>query len=122
MNGTLGSALHTLPLEKSWPIHILQALAKFPYENRTWLGNGHVIGPYNEPVAPGTKQCGVVLLQLLGDYGQMIASDDTVINLYGVVPIYREEIEYSVVHNSEEWKKFLENLPIMVDLLRPPLC
>jgi hypothetical protein len=122
MSYEIGSALHTLPLESSWPIHILQSLARFPYENRTWFGAGHTIGPYSEPIAPGTKQYGIILLQMFDDRGRVITSDERFINLYCVIPLYREEIEYRLAHNSEEWEKLLENLPVMVDLFRPPLC
>jgi hypothetical protein len=122
MENTLGSALHTPPLEKTWPVYVLQSLARFPYENKTWLGACHTIGPYEEPIAPDTTQCGVILLQMSGDHGKMKASDGTIINLYCVVPLYREEIEYRLAHNKQEWHQLLEHLPLMVDLHRSSLC
>jgi len=119
-----GILLHDVPEEEAWPLHWLKFLAKFPHEYRTWLGPDHTIanGPDYAPLGPNTRQGGSIFLQMFDERGQMVTADDTIINLYCVIPLYREEIEYKVSHNRQEWEQLLKPLPVMVDLQRHPLC
>jgi hypothetical protein len=123
----VGKLLQNGPLEETWPIHWLKFLAKAPHEYKTWFGHSHTVpnGPDYDPLVTGTKQCGCILWQEKGEWGSMVSSDGVVVNLYRVVPLYREEMEYRLEYGQEAWCRLLEKnggLPLIVDLHRPSLC
>lgn len=49
--------------EDSWPISMLNALARLPYIYNAWIGPGHIF-TFNDYQAPGTKFQGAMLLPL----------------------------------------------------------
>lgn len=83
-----------------WPIRQLQALARMPHVHKTWLGWGHTV-PNDDPpkpFAPNTKQCGAVIVPSLlvpEDFFELKLRART-IAFFGVVPLYKEEMQLKV--------------------------
>ena len=87
-----------------WPLDLLQYLARFPHEYKSWLGFGHVI-PNSEKYVPydekSTKLCGVMLSALHESISMFHAKDGTLLNLYALMPLYKEEIDFQQKEGSE---------------------
>jgi hypothetical protein len=62
------------------------------------------------------------------NFGQLAARNGQTINLYSCMPLYPEEVEYlqqQPLDGTEQQvarERFLQNLPLVVDLHRPSLC
>lgn len=117
-----------LPYEQYWPIHVLKFLARFPHEYKTWLGWGHTMpnGPDYTPFCDGVGFGGVVLSWCGSDgrLGGLEARDGRTLRFYGVVPAYKEEIEYKLKYGMEGLDKLFreKKLPMILDIRRPNLC
>ncbi len=87
-----------------WPIRVLKILARFPWNNETWLGFGHTI-PWPEPFAENTKLTGVLLgLPAVNtlEESEMEVSPGKKVQIFQVIPIYREEMDYKVENDAEK--------------------
>lgn len=124
--GETGTLDADLPESSYWPIRMLKFLARFPHEYRTWLGFGHTMpnGPEYAPFCDGVGFGGVVLSWSGGDLGGLTADDGCRLKLYGVIPAYKEEIEYKLKYGMEGLdRRFREgDLPMVLDVSRPNLC
>lgn len=126
--GKTGDLAQDIPYERFWPIHVLKFLARFPHEYKTWLAWGHTMpnGPDYTPFCDGVGFGGVVLSWSGGDgrLGGLKAQDGRKINLYGVIPAYKEEIEYKLKYGMEGLDKLFreKKLPMILDVRRPNLC
>lgn len=109
-----------------WPLSLLRYLAKLPYEYQTFFGWGDTIsnGPRYSPFSKKAKMGGVVLFQSEDELGSLRTGDGTVINLFMVVPVYREEIEYKVKYGIEALnERFTQNrFQAIFDSDRPNYC
>lgn len=81
-----------------WPVSLIKLLARFPHQYNTWIGYGHTIPNYEnyEPYAENTKLSGAILSMLNEDISQFTTKDGTIINIYSVVPLYKEEMEFKL--------------------------
>ena len=78
-------------------------LARFPHEFKTWLGWGHTL-PNSADFVPyddSTKLCGAMLGALQENISMFRAEDGTQINMYCVIPLYKEEMEYQKEAGTE---------------------
>lgn len=111
-----------------WIISMLKASAKFPHFYDTWLGVGHTIqadenmGPYSRD----TKYCGCMVLPTMTfpkDF-QKVKSPHGVINIYGLFPLYKEELEFKIRHGYNEFIQFLikDNAKEIIDFNRANYC
>jgi len=109
-----------------WPIQILKFLARFPHMYQTWLAYGHTIpnGPQYDPLDDSVGFGGVVLTGGTGPLSSMTARDGRKINFYGLIPAYKEEIEYKLKYGMEELNKVFQEkgLSMILDPRRPNLC
>ncbi|KXL52458.1 suppressor of fused protein (SUFU) [Anaerotignum neopropionicum] len=78
-----------------WPVNLMKYLSYFPHENKTWLAFGHTLpnSEAYEPYDDSTKLCGVMLGALQEEISILRGKDGTQINLYPLIPLYKEEIE-----------------------------
>ena len=81
-----------------WPIRILKGLARFPHEHKTWMYEGHSAHWINPPapIASNTNMTSVVLLRprLIPEENQYVhVSKKKHIRLWGVYPVYHEEVD-----------------------------
>ena len=87
-----------------WPIRILKILARFPWDNETWLGFGHTI-PWPEPFAENTKLTGVLLgLPAVNtlEESEIEVSPGKKVQIFQVIPIYQEEMDYKVENDADK--------------------
>lgn len=86
-----------------WPVRLMKYLARFPHEFETWLGFGHTLPNTAEyvPYDESTELCGVILGALQENISMLRAEDGTQINLYCMIPLYREEMEYERTAGTE---------------------
>ncbi|HNS99997.1 MAG TPA: suppressor of fused domain protein [Polyangiaceae bacterium] len=90
---------------KYWPIRLLKTLARFPHACDTWLAFGHSV-PNGNPPAPfveGTKMCFALLVppvRVPPEFYDLQLSDGRVVNIYGVVPLYPEELQLKVMRGT----------------------
>jgi hypothetical protein len=84
-----------------WPIELLKVLARFPHKYSTWLGPGHTV-PNGDPPRPYTAntkmRCAFLLPPVLEvrDFWTLAVDEQTVINFFGVIPLYREEMRLNL--------------------------
>jgi hypothetical protein len=89
-----------------WPMRLLKSIARLPHLYETWIGVGHTI-PNSDPAEPyteDTEQCCAIVtpLILLPDAMESCQlSDDKKVWLYGLVPIYDDEMRYKLEHGYE---------------------
>lgn len=86
-----------------WPIRLLKQLARFPHQYSTWLGHGHTIPNYAEyePYAENTGLNGVILSALKDDISLLKTKDNNIINIYLLIPLYKEEMEYKLKNGMD---------------------
>jgi len=89
-----------------WPVRWLKQLARFPHEYDTWLGWGHTMpnGDPPEPLGPGTKFCGVLLLPSLVLGRSMDVCEigpEKRVHFLAVWPLYREEMDFKLKRGAE---------------------
>ena len=104
-----------------WPIRLLKSLARLPIESDSWLGWGHSID-HEEPFADNTKLCASVLIDVQGPEmgGQdLVLPNGEQVNFYQVIPIYREELNYKLNHDTEALLEIMGNVSLVVDPKRP---
>ena len=93
-----------------WPFRILKELTKLPHENETWLGYGHTYDN-DEEFAKGIGFCSVILInsmELSQDFTR-IELEDKVIEVFSIIPLYKEEVEYKKKYGRQKlFEKFEE--------------
>ena len=123
--GKTGDLDRDLPESSYWPIRILKFLARFPHEYETWLGWGHTMpnGPDYTPMGEDIGFGGVVL-DSLSAVEPLETKDGKRVNLFLVIPAYKQEIEYKLKYGMEELSEvFSRNkMPVVLDVHRPNYC
>ncbi len=87
-----------------WPMRVLKILARFPWDNETWLGFSHTI-PWPEPFAENTRLCGVLLgIPAVTEQKkiEIEVSPGKKVQIFQLIPIYQEEMDYKVKHDAEK--------------------
>lgn len=84
----------------AWPISMIRALARMPYNKHTWFGFCHDIdfgGAYTDEA----KFCGVLLTFFDETIEPLTLQCGDQVILYQVIPLLRSEIEYKISHGAE---------------------
>ena len=81
-----------------WPVRLLKTLARYPVQQRTWLGYGHTVPGSNAPrgFAPDTELSSALLLPPLtlpSAFHQLSLSSGSEIRFWTVVPLYNDELD-----------------------------
>ncbi|WP_379198331.1 suppressor of fused domain protein [Paenibacillus sp. GCM10012306] len=99
--------------ENYWPIRLMKMLARFPHMYQTWLGYGHTIPNTEdyEPYAPNTELSGVILFALPEEVSTVHTKDGNQVQVYFLVPLYREEMEFKLESGMDELVAKLSELP-----------
>jgi hypothetical protein len=112
-----------------WPIRWLKVLSRLPHEYQTWLFRGHTVpnGDPPRPFAANTKLCCALLLApvLFGDDFQTLdVSPEKTINFLGLVPLYREEMEFKLREGLDPLLERLDEAGVteLLDLRRVNVC
>jgi Suppressor of fused protein (SUFU) len=90
-----------------WPVRLLKILARYPFQNNTWLSEGHSV-PYGKAFAPNTKMSSALLMR-----PQLLCADPVVhvrdqeILLWAVCPLYEDESKFKQKYGFEALSKLL---------------
>lgn len=104
-----------------WPIRLMKTMARFPHQYRTWLGYGHTVpntAKY-KPYAPNTGLNSVIFDQLKKEISIFQAADGTQINIYLLLPLYKQETKYKLKHGMDALLEKLEVLGDDMTFLNP---
>lgn len=111
-----------------WIISMIKQSAKFPHFYDTWIGVGHTIqaDEVMKPYAEDTSYCGCLVLPTMTfpeDF-QKIQTPNGVIHIYGLFPLYKEELEFKIQHGFNRFVKFLikNNTKEIIDFKRENYC
>ena len=103
-----------------WPIRLLKTLARLPIASDTWLGFGHTMDNEDD-FAKDTKLCAAILTgpQDTEDGSEVctLPSGEEV-NFYQVIPLYREELEYKMVHDADALLDKMDGISFVVNPTR----
>lgn len=107
-----------------WPIRLLKTLARLPINCDTWLGWGHSVDN-RDPYCNGTGLCGSMLIYPedaeTGSDSCILPNGDAV-NFFEVIPIYREEMNFKIEHDTHALLKKMEGIGHIIDVNRPNCC
>ncbi len=117
--------IHSQEESDYWPIRQLKKAARMPIKNNAWFALGHTIRNVNdEPFASNTKLCGFSLAS--SPINNFWFRDLEKVNFYTLVPLYREELEFSKMNGYLKLLDLFQanNLPYppIVDINRPNMC
>ena len=112
-----------------WPVRWLKTLARLPHQYKTWLTSAHTVpnGDPPEPFASNTRLCGVILgLPVLfhDGFGQIAVRSDKTIQLYSMIPLYQEEMEFKLKYGAEVLFDRLDEAKVseLLDIRRKNTC
>jgi hypothetical protein len=99
--------------EKWWPIAKLKEFARFPHAYGAWFWEEHTLANYDppEPLGPGTRQDGVVLLPpatLPREACVIEAGPGVRITLFALIPLYPEEMKLKLERGIGTLRQLLE--------------
>ncbi|MEO1030537.1 MAG: suppressor of fused domain protein [Bacteroidota bacterium] len=97
--------------KNDWIISMLKRTARFPHYYNTWIGIGHSIQAEEDfsPYGKDTEYVGALILPSVTfdkDF-TVIVKDGRQINIYSILPLYKNELEYKIEHG---YNKFLDLL------------
>jgi hypothetical protein len=121
---------HDLEQEENyWPIRWLKIIARLPHTYETWLCEGHTIpnGDPPEPFAANTELCGIILASpVLFDEAciNLPIHDGKTIRFLSLLPLYREEMDFKLMHGADLLFERLEKVAVseLLDLRRVNVC
>lgn len=113
-----------------WALPFLTALAKYPYQNKTYFADydtipiGKSIGNNNSPFSAVLLAPFYVTNEDEENMGEIDKIFDNQIFINFVVPIYENECNFAIENGGETlWKKLLSSkYPLELDAKRPSIC
>ncbi len=110
-----------------WPIRLLKELSKLPHKHKTWLGYGHTYGdPSEDAYSVNNKFVGAIITEsiTLPEEFLTISFKGKTIQLYSVIPLYKEELDYKMKNNTktlmERFEKY--NVDEILNINRVNTC
>lgn len=98
-----------------WPIRLLSKLARLPFDENSWIGEGHTI-EYGECFDESTQLCGAILVTpQIQNFKPCFLTKRKVVNFFQVIPLYKDEIDFKQRHNDEELLKFFSKDDMIID-------
>ena len=89
-----------------WPIRLMKELMMLPHAEKTWLGYGHTYGHQDDDeFAPGVGFNSVMLahsMELSGDFTTINLENDKIIDIYTLIPLYKEELAFKKQNGAEQ--------------------
>lgn len=111
-----------------WPIRLMKELMILPHKNKTWLGFGHTFGHGGDKeFSEGIGFSSVMLahsMELSEDFTKIKPDDETVINIYTLIPLYKEELEFKKKNGANDLLERFEEFGIeeIVKVGRKNVC
>jgi hypothetical protein len=111
-----------------WPIRIMKELMMLPHSNKTWLGYGHTFGHENDlEFAKGIGFNAIMLahsMELSDDFTQIELEDGNFIDIYTLIPLYKEELEFKKKNSAGDLLELFDKFGIeeIVKIGRRNVC
>ena len=111
-----------------WPIRIMKEIMMSPHKNKTWFGFGHSYGHEDDgEFAEGIGFNSVMLAhstELSDDFTQIELENDKVIDIYTLIPLYKEELEFKIKNSARDLLKRFDKFGIeeIVKVGRKNVC
>ncbi|NME72024.1 suppressor of fused domain protein [Flammeovirga aprica] len=111
-----------------WIISMVKQSAKFPHFYDTWIGVGHSIQADENmsSYSDDTAYCGCLVLPTVTfpEEFQIIKTSNGVVNIYGLFPLYKEEMLFKIENGFNEFIQFLikNNAEEIIDFKRENYC
>lgn len=87
-------------IKKHWIVNFLKTVARFPFNQNTWLGEGHTVDL--SKVGNFGNFSGALLLSLQSEEEAIVLDSNKSINFYLTVPIFYEEMKYKNMKSYDE--------------------
>lgn len=112
-----------------WPVRWLKTLARLPHQYKTWLTTAHSV-PNDDPPQPfalNTQLCGVILASPIlfqENFTRIAVRPDKMIQLYSVIPLYKEEMEFKLKYGADALFDRLDEAQVseLLDIRRKNTC
>ncbi len=99
-----------------WPIRIIKELMMLPHPNKTWLSFGHTFGHEDDDeLAEGIGFNSVMLansMELSADFTQIELENYRTIDIYTLIPLYKEELEFKKKNSASDLLERFDKLGI----------
>lgn len=111
-----------------WPVRIMKELMMLPHPNKTWLGFGHTFGHENDlEFAEGIGFNAVMLahsMELSDDFTQIALEDGNAIDIYTLIPLYKEELEFKKKNSAGDLLELFDKFGVeeIVKIGRRNVC
>jgi Suppressor of fused protein (SUFU) len=111
-----------------WPVRIMKELMMMPHPNKTWLGFGHTFVHEDDlELAEGIGFNSVMLahsMELSDDFTQIELEDGNFIDIYTLIPLYKEELEFKKNNSTNDLLELFDKFGIeeIVKIGRKNVC
>lgn len=111
-----------------WPIRIMKEIMMSPHENKTWFGYGHTYEyEEGEEFAKGIGFSSIMLaysMELSDDFTQIELENEKVVDIYTLIPLYKEELEFKKKNGARALLERFDNFGIeeIVKIGRKNVC
>ena len=111
-----------------WPLRAMKGIMITPHENNTWLGFGHTYAyEGNDEFAEGIGFNSLMLahsMELSDDFTQIELANDKVIDIYTLIPLYKEELEFKKKNGARALLELFDEFGIeeIVQIGRKNVC
>jgi hypothetical protein len=111
-----------------WPIRIMKEIMIAPHENESWFGFGHTFAHEdNEEFAEGIGFNSIMLassMELSEEFTQIELENRKVIDIYTLIPLYNEELEFKKKNGANALLERFDNFGIeeIVKVGRKNVC
>lgn len=99
-----------------WPIRIMKEIMMSPHENNSWFGYGHTFGyEEGEEFAEGIGFKSIMLvnsIELSEEFTQIKMDNEKVIDIYTLIPLYKEELEFKKKNSSTDLLELFDKFGI----------
>ena len=103
----------------NWPIHWLRTIARYPYENKTWLGGVVALIANGEPPEPFAPDVKFTTWLALAEK-RMVAQGERTVQFYRLAPLYTEERNLEISQGVDSLMRAFDKsgVPFIVDVNR----
>ena len=111
-----------------WPIRIMKEIMIAPHKYESWFGFGHTFAhDDNEEFAEGIGFNSIMLassMELSEEFTQIVIENSKVIDIYTLIPLYNEELEFKKKNGANALLERFDNFGIeeIVKVGRKNVC
>ncbi|WP_435138563.1 suppressor of fused domain protein [Formosa sp. A9] len=111
-----------------WPLRAMKGIMITPHEDNTWFGFGHTYAyEGNDEFAEGIGFNSLMLahsMELSDDFTQIELANDKVIDIYTLIPLYKEELKFKKKNGTSALLELFDEFGIeeIVQIGRKNVC